>query len=96
MRKTTRLISTLIVLALLAAVAVIFVPRLTHTCDNCASFFVGTGYTANVVSNAISSISGEDEKILCKDCAAKEHALAIATGKSLNDFKRPLFEQEAE
>lgn len=96
MRKTRRLIATLVAAAIIIAAAVIFVPRLAHTCDNCADFFIGTGYTANVVSNAISSITGAEDKILCKDCAAKEHALAIATGKSLTDFQRPLFEQSEE
>ena len=92
MRKTKSLISTLLVVAIVIAAAVIFVPRLAHTCDNCDKFFVGTGYSANIVSNAISSISGENEKILCRECAAIEHALAIATGKSLKDFQRPLFD----
>lgn len=92
-RRIERLIVTLAIVAVVVATAVVFVPRLTHTCDNCASFFIGTGYSANVISNAISSISGENEKILCKECAGKEHALAIATGKSLSDFQRPLFEK---
>lgn len=94
MKKLTRFIAILVVLAIVVAAAFIFVPRLTHTCDNCAKFFVGTGYRANIVSNAITSLSGGEDKILCKDCAAKEHALAIAAGKSLKDFQLPLFEQD--
>ena len=94
MRKLTRLIALIVLVAIVAAAGVVFVPRLTHTCDNCDTFFVGTGYTANILSNAISSISGGEEKILCKDCAAKEHALSIVTGKSLNDFRRPLFDKK--
>lgn len=94
MSKMIRLIAGLVAIAVIVVALVVFVPRLTHTCDNCGSFFVGTGYTANVVSNALTSLSGQEDKILCKDCAAKEHALAIAAGKSLEDFKRPLFEEE--
>lgn len=96
MKKLTRLIAILVVLVIIAAAAFIFVPKLAHTCDNCGKFFVGTGYKANIVSNAITSLSGEESKLLCKDCAAKEHALAIAAGKSLKDFQLPLFEQSEE
>lgn len=96
MRRPMRGIVTILVVAAVIAAAIVFVPRLTHTCDNCGDFFVGTGYTANVVSNALTSLSGQEDKILCKDCAAKEHALAITAGKSLDDFKRPLFAEKAE
>ena len=94
MNKLKRNIGPLVIVALVVAVALIFIPRLAHTCDNCGTFFVGTGYMANIVSNAFTTISGEDDKILCKECAAREHALAIATGKSLADFQRPLFEEK--
>lgn len=92
-RAVRAVIATVLVIAIVVA-AVIFAPRLMHYCDNCADFFIGTGYHANVVSNAITGLSGQEDKILCKDCAAKEHALAIAAGKSLKDFQRPLFEEE--
>ena len=91
-----KIITSVVVALIVVAALIVFVPRLAHTCDNCGSFFVGTGYRANVVSNAITSITGQEDKILCKDCASKEHALAIATGKSLKDFKRPLFETKEE
>lgn len=94
MRKLKKLIASLVVIAIVIAAAVIFIPRLTHNCDHCAEFFVGTGYYANVLTNAFTSLAGEEDKVLCKDCAAKEHALAIATGKSLTDFQRPLFEEK--
>lgn len=96
MTKQSFLITVAIVLVvgILVGAAVIFLPRLCHTCDNCADFFLGTGYYANIVSNTITSLSGQENKILCKDCAAKEHALAIAAGKSLEDFQRPLFADE--
>ena len=87
-----KLIRKLILAAIVVAALVFFAPKLTHTCDNCDDFFVGTGYTANKVSDIITSITGQEDKILCKDCASKEHALAIATGKSLKDFRIPLFE----
>ncbi len=91
-----KIISTVLVLAILAGAGYVFVPRLCHECDNCGEFFVGTGYYPNIISSTITSITGEEEKIICEDCAAKEHALAIAAGQSINDFKRPLFETEDE
>lgn len=91
MSKIVRSLVAILVVGALVVGGVVFVPRLTHICDNCASFFVGTGYYANAVSNALTSLTGQDSKILCRACAAKEHALAIAAGKSLTDFQCPLF-----
>lgn len=88
MRSLIRGVIVILALVLLAAV---FVPRLTHTCDNCETFFLGTGYSANMVSDAITTITGQEDKILCKDCAMQEHAIAIGLGQSLDDFKLPLF-----
>ena len=85
--------AVVVVIALVVSLGVVFCPRLIHRCDNCDKLILGTGYYANVVSNAIGSLTGNAEKILCRDCAAREHAIAIAAGKSLSDFKRPLFEQ---
>ena len=92
MKKPVKMIVSVLVLVAVIAAAVIFVPKVLHSCDNCGDTFLGGGYYANVVSNTLTSLSGQEDKILCKDCAAKEHALAIAAGKSLEDFKRPMFE----
>lgn len=96
MAKFIRGVVAVILVVAIVAAAVVLLPRVMHYCDNCADFFIGTGYHANAVSNAITGLSGQEDKILCKDCAAKEHALAIAAGKSLKDFQRPLFEQSEE
>ena len=96
MKKLSKLIVPVVLVGAIVAAAVFFGPKIVHTCDNCADVFVGAGYSANVVSNAITSLTGQEDKILCKDCAAKEHAVAIAAGKSLDDFKRPLFEEKTE
>ena len=89
--QTTRLSITAVVVIAVVALLIVFVPRLTHNCDNCDKFFIGTGYHANGVSNAVTSIMGQEDKILCEECAAQEHALSIAFGKTLDEFKRPLF-----
>ena len=96
MKKPIKAIVSILVVAAIIAAGIIFVPRLTHTCDNCGGFILGSGYKANVVSNTITSLTGQEDKVLCKECAAKEHSLAIAAGKSLEDFKRPLFEEKTE
>ena len=85
-----------VIIVLVIAAGVVFVPRLVHRCDNCDRVFVGTGYRANIISNAITSITGKDAKRLCRPCAEKEHAIAIATGASLEDFKLPLFPKKGE
>lgn len=82
-----KIISLILALAIIAA-GVYFVPKLAHKCDDCGKFFVGTGYVPNVVSEFLS----EDEQIICKSCAEEQHAVSIALGKSLDDFKRGLFD----
>lgn len=67
---------------------IIFVPRLSHKRDDCGNVFIGTGYKANVVSDFFS----KDEQIICRECAETQHALSIALGKSVEDFKRELFD----
>lgn len=86
------IIALVLVVAIVVAAGVILIPRLTHHCDNCGQFFFGTGYYANIITNTLTDLAGTDSKILCLDCAVTEHAVAIATGSSIKDFERPLFE----
>ena len=86
-KKKKSKLPIIISIVLIVALAVVFVPRLVHKCDNCEKVFVGTGYKGNVISEALS----DKERIICKDCAEKEHALSGLVGGSLDDFKRPLF-----
>ena len=62
--------------------------QIVHKCDDCDKVFLGAGYKPNIVDNLFSS----EDKIICKECAEKQHALSIAMGKSVDDFKRDLFE----
>lgn len=80
-------IIALVVIVAVVIAGVVFVPRVVHTCDDCGKFFIGTGYEPNVVGDLLS----KEEQIICKDCAEKQHAISIALGKSLDDFKRDLF-----
>lgn len=87
-----KIVSLIVVVAVVAA-GIVFLPRLLHGCDNCGKFFVGTGYSANVVSSLVTDILDPDaeDKILCKECAEKSHAVAIGLGGSVEDYKLPLF-----
>lgn len=80
-------IISLVVAAVIIVAGIIFVPKLTHTCDSCDKFFVGVGYERNVVSSLIA----EEDGTICKECAEIEHALSIAMGKSVEEFRRELF-----
>lgn len=82
-----KIISLVVVVAIIIA-GIIFVPKIAHTCDDCEKFFLGAGYEPNIVEDLLSS----EEQIICKKCAEKQHALSIAMGKSIDDFKRDLFE----
>ena len=92
MSKVMRLISIILVIAILVTGGIVLGPRLVHHCDNCDKLFVGTGYYANIISDSVSSLFGNDSKILCSECAEISHALELMAGKSLSDFRRPLFE----
>lgn len=80
-------IISLIVAAVIIVAGIIFVPKLAHTCDSCDKFFVGVGYERNMVSSLIA----EEDGVICKECAELEHAVSIALGKSVEEFKRDLF-----
>lgn len=81
-----KIISLIIVIAVVI-VGIIFVPKITHTCDDCEKFFLGAGYEPNVLEDFIS----DEKQIICKDCAEDQHAIAIAIGKSIDEFKYELF-----
>ena len=81
-------IISLFVVLIIVVTGIIFVPKIVHKCDDCDKTFFGTGYKPNIVDNLLSS----EDKIICKECAEKQHALSIAMGKTVDDFKRDLFE----
>lgn len=78
----------LAVVAVVAVLGVVFVPRLVHECGDCGKTFFGTGYEPNLVSDLLT----DEDKVICKECAELEHALSILAGKSLDEFKRGLFD----
>ena len=86
-KKNGNKIIAIVCVVLLVIAGVIFVPKLTHTCDSCGKFFVGAGYNPG----AITSLFSDKEQIICKECAAEQHAIAIASGQNIKSFKRSIF-----
>ena len=78
----------IVIAVVITALIIVFVPKLAHTCDDCEKFFVGTGYQPNILADVLT----EDQQIICKDCAEKQHQFSTAIGKSLDDYKIPLFD----
>lgn len=84
MKKLFKLVVTI---AFICAI-VYFGPKLVHKCDGCEEWFVGTGYEANILADAIS----DDDQTICKPCAEKQHVVETTLGKPLDDYKKKLFE----
>lgn len=91
-----KIIAIVVAAAIIISAGVVFVPRLVHHCDRCNKLFVGTGYYGNVLTNTMSSLQGRNNKILCSECARDDHAVEIFAGKTLDDFRRPLFEADGD
>lgn len=81
-----KLIKLLLTVVLICAI-VYFAPKLVHKCDDCEEWFAGTGYEANVLADAVTG----DDQTICKNCAEKQHTIGTTLGKSLDDYKKPLF-----
>lgn len=77
---------TVLLIIVLAAVVAFLAVRLVNSCSDCEKNFFGLGYNGNIVDQAV----GDEEQILCEDCAQKHHALSLLAGKELDDYKRVL------
>ncbi|MBO5935811.1 MAG: hypothetical protein J6Q94_10045 [Clostridia bacterium] len=95
-KGSKNIIVVVAVLAIVVVLGVVFVPRLVHTCDSCEKTFVGTGYQPNILADALEFVGAEHEEIICEACAESEHALSILAGKTVDDFKLPLFGEKEE
>lgn len=80
-------IISLVVVVAIAAVAIFVGSNLIHRCDDCEKIFFGAGYEPNIIEDFVS----EEEQIICKDCAENQHAVSVALGMSLDEFKREAF-----
>lgn len=86
-KKSKPPILAIAVTAIVVVLLMVFVPKLVHKCDDCGKVFFGTGYEPNVVSDFLA----EDDQTICRECAEEQHMITSAFGKSLDDFKKPLF-----
>lgn len=77
-----------LVLVVIVCAAVYFGPRLIHKCDSCEDWIIGTGYKANVIVDVVS----DDDLTICKECAETQHLIETTLGKSLDDYRKPLFD----
>ena len=82
-----KLFKLLLVIAFICAIAY-FAPKLVHKCDDCEEWFAGAGYEANVIAELVS----DNDQTICKKCAEKQHIIETTLGKSLDDYKKKLFE----
>lgn len=82
-----KLLKFLLVCVIICAVAFLGI-KLVHKCDSCDKIFVGTGYEANVLADVVS----DEDQTICKQCAEKQHVLETALGKSLDEYKKSLFD----
>lgn len=89
--KAVKIVAAVVIVVLLVTGSTVFAPRLVHRCSNCNKPFFGTGYYANIVTDTVSALKREGENILCRSCAESNHAWELLAGKTLDDFKRPLF-----
>ncbi len=80
----------IIVAFIVVALGAVFVPKLFHTCDDCQSFFVGTGYEPVAIAEWFTD---ENENYaICKKCAQIHHVVEIQAGADVDDFKKGLFD----
>ncbi len=83
-----KIITTVLSVAIVLLACLIVGAKLLHTCSDCGDFFVGTGYEPGIIAETFVKETG----VICKYCAEKQHALEIALGKTVEDFRIGLFE----
>lgn len=83
MKKLIKGIITILILALIG----VYCPYYIHTCADCDELFFGPGYDSNILVETFS----EEERIICKECAEIHHAVTSLLGKSVEEYRRPLF-----
>ncbi len=84
MKKSFKLLFTVVFIC----AVVYFAPKLIHKCDDCETWFVGTGYETNIIAD----VASDTDQTICKSCAEKQHIIETTMGKSLDEFKKGLFD----
>lgn len=65
-------------------VAIVFLGmKYINKCDSCEKIYLGLGYQPGFISELVNS----DMEAVCKDCAEEQHAVQIALGKDIEEYK---------
>ena len=78
--------ASMVTAVLLAVVLTFCALRLVHKCDTCDKLFLGTGYKPNAAK------ASAGVRVVCKDCAAKQHAASAYFGDGLKEYRYGIFE----
>ncbi len=81
-------IVVVVIIAVVIAISAVFAPQLCHRCDECDSFFVGTGYKGNVLSDILL----KQKVVICRECAEFQYSIPLSFGMPLENVKYRLFE----
>ncbi len=89
-KKKSAPIVPILVAIIIVLVGVFIGPKVVHECADCGETFFGAGYEP---SKVIEFFEGNDdeESVICEKCAEEQHALALAMGDELDDFKKEIF-----
>ena len=82
-----KFLKVLVIIVIIGAI-VYFAPKLVHKCDSCEELIIGAGYEANIIADTVA----DDDQTICKDCAEKQHIVEITLGKSVDDYRKKLFD----
>ncbi len=82
-----KLFKLLLVIVFVCAI-IYLAPRLIQKCDSCEKWFMGTGYEPN----AITAVISDEDQTICRECAETQHAIETTFGKSLDEYRKKLFD----
>ncbi len=88
-KKKSIPIVPILVAIIIVLVGVFVGPKVVHECADCGETFFGAGYEPSKVIEFLEN--GDEDDVICEKCAEEQHALAIAMGDELDDFKKDIF-----
>lgn len=88
-KKKSIPIVPILVAIIIVLVGVFVGPKVVHECADCGETFFGAGYEPSKVIEFFEN--GDEDDVICEKCAEEQHALAIAMGDELDDFKKDIF-----
>ncbi|MBQ2963368.1 MAG: hypothetical protein IJE14_01775 [Clostridia bacterium] len=89
-KKKSFPIVPVLVLVIVVLVGAFVGPKVVHECADCGETFFGAGYEPSEVIEFLEGSKGDDN-VICEECAEEQHAIELALGKTLEDFKLDIF-----